>query len=133
MKEYEFAVGFFSTHGTFTVEAKTLREADKKAWDVIQKALAQLPVEVEYAVECLAEPDEDEELYSVVALVDKALDEYASDNVDVVLNEETNMLDIMYHSDNNSFAIYSEVADADIIDFGVLEDELDKRDVGHVW
>jgi len=60
MKEYEFAVTFHLTEGTFFEEAENIEEAYDKAWDTIQKALKDLPVEVEYEVECLTDEDEDD-------------------------------------------------------------------------
>lgn len=38
-----------------------------------------------------------------------ALLHYREENVDIVRNEETDMLDVIYHSDNNSFPIVSNV------------------------
>lgn len=131
-KEYEFAVKFFDTNGTFTVEANNLKEADEKAWEMVQKALSQLPVDVEYAVECYKEPDEDEALFHVVLAVDRALNKYDSDNVDVVYNIETGMLDVMYCSGNNSFCIEETNVPLDDINIGELLVELEERDVGYV-
>lgn len=69
----------------------------------------------------------------IVSMVEEELNEYSSDNVDVVLNEETGKLDIMYHSDNNSFLIRATDIDADKVDLGILEEGLDEFSVGHVW
>ena len=60
-KEYEFAVTFHLTEGTFYETAENIDEAYDKAWETIGKALKDLPVEVEYEVECVDEPDDDEE------------------------------------------------------------------------
>ncbi|MBO5373703.1 MAG: hypothetical protein J6A75_13440 [Lachnospiraceae bacterium] len=38
-----------------------------------------------------------------------ALLHYREENVDIVRNEETDMLDVIYHSDNNSFSIVRNV------------------------
>lgn len=62
----------------------------------------------------------------IVSMVEEELNEYSSDNVDVVLNEETGKLDIMYHSDNNSFLIRATDIDADKVDLGILEEGLDE-------
>jgi hypothetical protein len=69
----------------------------------------------------------------IVSMVEEELNEYSSDNVDVVLNEETGKLDIMYHSDNNSFLIRATDIDADKVDLKILEEGLDEFSVGHVW
>ena len=69
----------------------------------------------------------------VVEAVRRALDKYDSGNVDVILNEENNMLDIVYHSRNNSFNIESDVANANDIDLRQLELALEEYDVGYVW
>lgn len=69
----------------------------------------------------------------IVSMVEEELNEYSSDNVDVVLNEETGKLDIMYHSDNNSFLIRATGFDADKVDLEILEEGLDEFSVGHVW
>lgn len=69
----------------------------------------------------------------IVSMVEEELNEYSSDNVDVVLNEETGKLDIMYHSENNSFLIRATDIDADKVDLKILEEGLDEFSVGHVW
>lgn len=127
-KEYEFAVHFHLTYGTFCETAKNFDEAINKAYETIGKALEDLPVEIEYEVECVDEPDEDL-IEIVLDAVDQALGKYSSDNVDVVCNEETEMLDIIYHSKNNSFAIESGIAYIDEIDLDDLESELNKLNV----
>ena len=69
----------------------------------------------------------------VIEAVDRALAKYDADNIDVVFNEETERIDIMYCSNNNSFPIEPGVAKRDDVDFKVLEERLDARNVGHVW
>ncbi|MEE1255958.1 MAG: hypothetical protein UHN47_05545 [Lachnospiraceae bacterium] len=69
----------------------------------------------------------------VIAVVDKALAKYDADHIDVVINEETEQIDIMYCSNNNSYPIESGVAQKDNVDFDLLEKKLDARNVGHVW
>ena len=69
----------------------------------------------------------------VIAAVDKALAKYDAEHIDVVINEETEQIDIMYCSNNNSFPIEPGVAKRDDVDFKVLEERLDARNVGHVW
>lgn len=65
--------------------------------------------------------------------VDRALSKYSSDNVDVVKNEETGFLDIIYHSRNNSFSIESGIVGMSRINKAALIRELDRRGVGHSW
>ena len=58
---------------------------------------------------------------------------YASDNIDVVINEVTGMLDVMYCSRNNSFGVVTNVVAADSVDLDAAAAELDKLNVCHVW
>ena len=69
----------------------------------------------------------------VVEAVKRALEKYDASNVDVVLDEESNTLNVIYHSKHNSFDIESYVADAKNIDFDELEILLEEFDVGYVW
>lgn len=69
----------------------------------------------------------------VVEAVKRALNKYNSGNIDVILNEESNMLDIVYHSRHNSFSIESDVVSANDIDLRQLELILEEYDVGYVW
>lgn len=73
------------------------------------------------------------ELNRVVAAAERALGQYDSDNVDAVRNEETGKVDIIYHSDNNSFAIEAGVADVEDLDLKALAKALDEIGVGHCW
>ena len=70
-------------------------------------------------------------LIHVIEAVYRALDKYSSDNVDVIRNEETNMLDVFYHSRHNSFSIESNVASFDDVNIRELKEELDCLDVGY--
>lgn len=72
----------------------------------------------------------------IVEAVDRALNKYDSDNVDVVKNEETGMVDVVYHSDKNSFAIETNVCNhkyLDEHDKDILVGELNSRNVGYCW
>ena len=60
-RTYEFTVRFYSTYGTFDVEAENCDEAYDKAKDEIRNALADLPVEVEFEVDCENWEDDEEE------------------------------------------------------------------------
>ena len=131
MKEYEFAVTFGITYGTFYEEAKNFDEAYDKACATIRQALVDLPVTVEFDVECVNEPD-DWNLECILEAVDDALCEHGSDFINVVYNEETEKLDVMYCSDNNSFAIEVGVVYLDDIDVDDLLQELNERNVGYV-
>lgn len=80
--------------------------------------------------------DREMALIWVIEAVDRALDEYDSDNIDVVKNEETGMLDVIYHSNNNSFAIEVNVSNPKYLneyDKKMLVKELNKRHVGYCW
>lgn len=69
----------------------------------------------------------------VVEAVDRALAKHSADNVDIVRNEETGLVDVIYHSAKNSFAIESGVANMDHVDKVALIPELNKRGVGYCW
>ena len=60
-KEYVFKVNFYNTYGNLYVEAGNYADAYKTAMDEIGNALCNLPVEVEFDVDCIEEPEEDEE------------------------------------------------------------------------
>ena len=73
-------------------------------------------------------------LIHVIEAVERALCKYSSANVDVMRNEETNALDVIYHSRHNSFSIESNVAYFnDFNNIHELEFALDDLDVGYVW
>lgn len=133
MKEYKFAVDFSLTEGTFTVKAPNDESAYDEAIRIIKEALKELPVQVDFNVECVDYEGLDENVEKVLEAVNQALEEYTSDNVDVIYNEETGMLDVIYHSDSTSFPIVSGVVKADDIDLWELEPELDWLDVGYCW
>lgn len=63
MKEYEFAVILNNGYcdDTIIVEANDIDEAYDKASDEIADALQNFPVCVWYNVECVSEPEEDDE------------------------------------------------------------------------
>lgn len=65
--------------------------------------------------------------------VENALLKYDTENVDIVKAEETDTVDIMYHSRHNSFPIISNVCSAN----GLSETDIEKisreYDVGYCW
>ena len=80
--------------------------------------------------------DSEKALLGAVGAIDRALGNYDAENVDLVLNEETGWLDVMYHSDRHSFPIQMNVANPDAFteeDKSTLIAELDKRHVGYCW
>ena len=56
---YEFKTTFYDTFGTFEVEANDYDEAYTKASDIIMDAIKDLPVEVEYDVDCVDEYEDE--------------------------------------------------------------------------
>ena len=81
----------------------------------------------------LSQDNKEANCRKVVDAVDRALKIYSFDNIDVSRNEETNLLYVGYHSRHNSFPVEKNLADADEVDLETLEEELDKRGVGHWW
>ena len=54
MKEYKFIVTFYDCPDTFCVDAESLDEAKNKVIEEIQNA-------IQFDVDCVEEPDEDED------------------------------------------------------------------------
>lgn len=78
--------------------------------------------------------DDDLNLISrIMMAVDLALNSYSSDNVDVVVNEETGCLYVTYHSENNSFPLSEDICHKSLVDLDELVSALDGVDVGHCW
>lgn len=75
----------------------------------------------------------EEAMEAVIAATHRALCKYVAENVDVIRDDETNKLDVFYHSRHNSFCIESGVADYDDVDINELEIKLDDMGVGYVW
>lgn len=63
--------------------------------------------------------------------IENALDEYSADNIDIARDEITGNLDIMYHSNNNSFAIVPNICSADDVDIDIIKKLSDKYDIGY--
>ena len=61
MKDYAFNVNFYDTYGKLYVEANNFEEAYDKATDIMTDALKDLPVQVDFDVECYDMDDEYEE------------------------------------------------------------------------
>lgn len=72
-------------------------------------------------------------LKKVVDAASAALNKYDSDNVDVILDEETGELVVMFHSSKTSHPITNTGVYADDVDLRQLEKELDKLTVGYVF
>lgn len=73
-------------------------------------------------------------LLHVIEAIERALYIYDYNNVDVVRDDETNMLDVIYHSRHNSFPIEQGIASFDDFDDIIeLEFALDNYEVGYVW
>ena len=68
-----------------------------------------------------------------VDAVKKVLQQYDAANIDVLRNTITDMIDIVYHSRNNSFAVKEGVAYYCDVDIDMLEDRLDELGVGYGW
>ena len=49
----------------------------------------------------------------LIAAIDEALEQYDNDNIDIVVDDEFGCIDLMYHSDNNSFCIKRNVCSLD--------------------
>lgn len=65
--------------------------------------------------------------------VHQALTLYPEDSIDVIFDESTQQLCIMYHSDNNSFPIADNLGTKDSVNLDEMEQALDKLHVRHCW
>lgn len=74
-----------------------------------------------------------ENAYKVFEAANEATYKYDSDYVDVVADEVTGTMVIMYHSDNNSFPIKDTTIPKEEVELGVLANELDKIYVGQCF
>lgn len=63
--------------------------------------------------------------------IEDALREYSTDNIDIAKDEMTGNIDIMYHSDNNSFAITPNICKADDIDVDIIKNLSNKYGIGY--
>lgn len=63
--------------------------------------------------------------------IETALDRYSCDDIDMVRNEITNKLELMYHSDNNSFVVVENICDADDVNVHLIQDVCNKYHIGY--
>lgn len=78
----------------------------------------------------------DQKIKDIMDAVNDAITRYPADNVDVVKNELTGMIEVMFHSSKNSFLIHGNICRRlDLSDKNInsLIEELDKVHVGHCW
>lgn len=78
----------------------------------------------------------DQKIEDIMHAVNDAIAQYPADNVDVIKNELTGMMEIMFHSSKNSFLIHGNICRRlDLSDKNInsLIEELDKVHVGHCW
>lgn len=78
----------------------------------------------------------DQKIEDIMHAVNDAIACYPTDNVDVVKNELTGMMEVMFHSSKNSFLIHGDICrrlDLSEQNINNLIKELDKVHVGHCW
>lgn len=63
--------------------------------------------------------------------IEDALKEYSADNIDIAKDEMTGNISIIYHSDNNSFAIVPNICKSDDIDIDIIKKLSEKYDIGY--
>lgn len=63
--------------------------------------------------------------------IEEALNKYSADNIDIIKDEESGYINIMYHSSNNSFAVFADICKADDIDMSVIEHISNKYGIGY--
>ena len=74
-----------------------------------------------------------EKIKMIQSAVRGALMQYDVDNVDIVRNEVSGMVDIMYHSRHNSFAIASDVCESDGLSESDINSVAERYDIGYCW
>lgn len=70
---------------------------------------------------------------AVIEAARKAVSAYSTENVDVVLNEVSGMLDVIHHSDAQSFPIQHSVATPDSVNRNALIEALNAMGVGYCF
>lgn len=78
----------------------------------------------------------DQKIEAIMSAVSDAIARYPADNVDVVKNELTGMMEVIFHSSKNSFLIHGNICrrlDLSDSNMSKLIKELDKVHVGHCW
>ena len=119
--------------GNFSVQAADYDEAYNKAIDVLGESFKNLPGTVSVGFDVELESTNADEIFTKE--LDKALYQYSEDNIDIVYSAEDNCVHVMYHSDNNSFSIFSIDADDFTIEYPSLGEYLerlaDERGCGH--
>ena len=65
--------------------------------------------------------------------IEEALNKYSADNIDIIKDEESGYINIMYHSNNNSFAVFADICKADDIDMSVIEHLSNKYGIGYSY
>lgn len=84
-------------------------------------------------VQMSPQPFKNDNTNAVIEAARKAVSVYSTENVDVVLNEVSGMLDVIFHSDAQSFPIQHSVAMIDSVDRNALIEALDAMGVGYCF
>lgn len=74
-----------------------------------------------------------EKIKMIQSAVESALLQYDAENVDIVKDEVSDMVDIMYHSRHNSFAIASSVCESDGLSEYDINNVAERYDIGYCW
>ena len=74
-----------------------------------------------------------EKLKKIEEAIKQALKQYSKENVDIVADEESGMIYIMYHSGHNSFPIISDVCSLDGLSVSDIDKMADYYDIGYCW
>ena len=77
--------------------------------------------------------NKNEKLQRIEDAVKAALAQFCSDNVDIIKNEDSGMVYIMYHSRHNSFPIIGNVCTSYGLSESDISDIADYYDVGYCW
>lgn len=74
-----------------------------------------------------------EKIQMIQNAVESALLQYDAENVDIVKDEVNGMVDIVYHSKHNSFAIVSDVCESDGLSVSDIDNVAERYDIGYCW
>ena len=78
----------------------------------------------------------DQKIENIMDIVNDTITHYPADNVDVVKNENTGMIEVIFHSNKNSFLIHGNICrmiDLSKTSINKLIQELDSIHVGHCF
>lgn len=75
----------------------------------------------------------EEKITNIKTAVEEALEKYGPENVDIIKNQETGLIDIMYHSRHNSFGIITDVCSCEDLSETDIDTIANCYSIGYCW